>query len=154
MSESFKTRLTRWGFNFFPAYWGTGAAITYIDDNWREVRIVLPLTWRTRNYVGTLFGGSIYGAVDPIYMVMLIRILGPEYVVWDKGATVQFKRPGRTTLHARFVLDVQETDAIEAELAQSPAIERVYQVHLVDADGVVHASVTKTLHIRRKEATR
>ena len=95
-----------------------------------------------------------YGAVDPIYMVMLIRILGPEYVVWDKGATIQFRRPGRSTLHACFMLDVQETDAIEAELAQNPAIERVYQVHLVDADGVIHASVTKTLHIRRKEAIR
>ena len=68
MSESFKSRLTRWGFNLFPAYWGTGAAITYIDDSWREVRIKLPLTWRTRNYVGTLFGGSMYGAIDPIYM--------------------------------------------------------------------------------------
>lgn len=154
MSESFKTRLTRWGFNFFPAYWGTGAAITYIADSWREVRIKLPLTWRTRNYVGTLFGGSLYGAVDPIYMVMLIRILGPEYVVWDKGATVEFKRPGRSTLHARFVLDERETDAIVAELAGSPAIERVYRVDLVDADGVVHAVVTKTLHIRRKELMR
>jgi hypothetical protein len=154
MSESFQTRLTRWRLNFFPAYRGTGARITYIADDWREVRIKLPLNWRTRNYVGTIFGGSMYGAVDPIYMVMLIRILGSAYIVWDKGATIQFKRPGRSTLHACFLLDAPEIDAIQVELAQNPAIERIYQVHLVDAEGVIHASVTKTLHIRRKEVAR
>ena len=54
MSESWQTRLRRWGFNFFPAYRGTGARITYIAADWREVRIRLPLSWRTRNYVGTI----------------------------------------------------------------------------------------------------
>jgi acyl-coenzyme A thioesterase PaaI-like protein len=154
MRESFKTRLTRWRLNFFPAYRGTGARITYIADDWREVRIKLPLNWRTRNYVGTIFGGSMYGAVDPIYMVMLIRILGPAYVVWDKGATIQFKRPGRSTLHACFILGGPEIDAIKAELRERSAIDRNYPIDLVDADGVIHATVTKTLHIRRREAAR
>ena len=154
MSESFKTRLTRWRLNFFPAYRGTGARITYIAGDWHEVRIKLPLNWRTRNYVGTIFGGSMYGAVDPIYMVMLIRILGPTCVVWDKGATVQFKRPGRSTLHACFILGGPEIDAIKAELRERSAIDRNYQIDLVDADGVIHATVTKTLHIRRREAAR
>src|SRR2546422_8429965 len=55
----------------------------------------LPLSWRTRNYVGTIFGGSMYGAVDPVYMVMLIKLLGPGYTVWDKAAAIRFRRPGR-----------------------------------------------------------
>ena len=154
MSESLKTRLTRWRLNFFPAYRGTGARITYIADDWHEVRIKLPLNWRTRNYVGTIFGGSMYAAIDPIYMIMLIQILGPAYVVWDKGATIQFKRPGRSTLHASFILDAPEIDAIKTELMERPAIERDYRVNLIDADGVVHATVTQTLHIRCKEAVR
>jgi acyl-coenzyme A thioesterase PaaI-like protein len=154
MSESCKTRLTRWRLNFFPAYRGTGARITYIADDWREVRIKLPLNWRTRNYVGTIFGGSMYAAIDPIYMVMLIQILGPAYVVWDKGATIQFKRPGRSTLHACFILGAPEIDAIKAEFTARSAIERDYRVNLIDADGVIYATVTQTLHIRCKEAVR
>jgi hypothetical protein len=154
MSESFKTRLTRWRLNFFPAYRGTGARITYIAGDWSEVHIKLTLNWRTRNYVGTIFGGSMYGAVDPIYMVMLIRILGPAYVVWDKGATIQFRRPGRSTLHAYFILDAPEIDAIKAEVTARSAIERNYQLDLVDSDGVIHATVIQTLHIRRTETAR
>jgi hypothetical protein len=76
MPESLKTRFLRWRFNFFPAYRGTGARLTYIADDFHEIRTKLPLNWRTRNYVGTTFGGSLYGAVDPLYMVMLIKILG------------------------------------------------------------------------------
>ena len=118
MPESLRTRLTRAAFNFFPAYRGTGARITYIAADWREIRIRLPLTLRTRNYVGTIFGGSMYGAVDPIYMVMLIQTLGPGYVVWDKAASIRFRRPGRATLHARFTLDDAELDAIRAALGE------------------------------------
>lgn len=151
MPESLRTRVQRWGFNWFPAYRGTGGRITYIARDWREIRIRVPLSWRTRNYVGSIFGGSMFGAVDPIYMVMLIRTLGPDYLVWDKSASIRFRRPGRTTLHARFLLDQAELDAIHAALADASAIERTYTVDLVDADGVVHATVEKIIHIRRKK---
>ncbi len=68
---------------------------------------------RTRPYsVGTMCGGSIYGAVDPIYMVMLIKILGPGYVVWDKAVSIQFKKPGTSTLFAIFVITNEELKAI------------------------------------------
>jgi hypothetical protein len=149
MPESFASRRLRWGFNLIPAYRGTGARVTYISDDYREVRVELPLSWRTRNYVGTIFGGSLYGAVDPVYMIMLIRILGPEYTVWDKAAMIRFRRPGRSTLRARFRLDEEEIRAIRELAGRSPSIDRVYHVDLVDAAGVVHASVEKTVYIRK-----
>jgi acyl-coenzyme A thioesterase PaaI-like protein len=140
----------RWGFNFFPAFRGTGARITYIAGDYREMRVELPLNWRTRNYVGTIFGGSLYGAVDPHYMIMLIKILGPGYVVWDKAATIRFKKPGRGTLYARFLISDEEIAEIRRLLETEPSIDRVYAVELKDADGVVHAVVDKTIYIRRK----
>ncbi|HEV3051853.1 MAG TPA: DUF4442 domain-containing protein [Longimicrobium sp.] len=150
MPESLRTRLQRLGFNWFPAYRATGGRITYIAGDWREIRIRLPLNRRTRNYVGTIFGGSMYGAVDPLYMVMLIRTLGRGYVVWDKAASIRFRRPGRTTLHARFTLDDAELDAIRAALEHAPTVDRTYVVDLVDDEGVVHATVEKVIHVRRK----
>ncbi|MBV9772810.1 MAG: DUF4442 domain-containing protein [Gemmatimonadetes bacterium] len=151
MSESLRTRLMRHGFNLFPAYRGTGGRITYIAADYREIRVRIPLSWRTRNYVGTIFGGSMYGAVDPIYMVMLIRNLGPEYVVWDRSATIRFRRPGRSTLYARCVLSAEEIDAIRDELTRVRSVDRVYAIDLVDAEGKTHATVEKTLYVRRRE---
>ncbi len=149
MSESWPSRLLRWRFNFFPAYRGTGARITYIAEDFREVHVKLPLNWRTRNYVATIFGGSLYGAVDPIYMIMLIRILGPGYTVWDKAATIRFIRPGRATLHARFRIEEEEIRTIRRMLETAPSVDRTYRVDLTDAEGVVHASVEKTIYIRK-----
>src|SRR5690606_27890840 len=124
-----------------PAYRGTGARITYIAGDWREVHVRLPLSWRTRNYVGTIFGGSMYGAVDPVHMIMLMKALGPAYVVWDKAATIRFKVPGRSTLHARFVLSAGEIEAVRSLLRERDSVDRTYLVELASREGEVHAFV-------------
>ena len=151
MPESLKTKILRWGFNLFPAYCSTGARITYVASDFREVRIRLPLSWQTRNYVGTIFGGSMYAAVDPVYMLMLIMNLGKNYIVWDKSACISFKKPGRTPLYARFLLDQGELDLIRGELEHARSIDRTYRVDLTDEHGTVHASVEKVVYIRKKE---
>lgn len=152
MPESIQSRLLRWKFNLFPAYRGTGARVTYIADDFREVRVRLPLSWRTRNAVGTIFGGSIYGAVDPVYMIMLMRLLGPGFVVWDKSAAIRFRKPGRTTLLATFRIDESELEDIRAATRDGAAVDRTYNVDLVDAEGAVCARVEKIIYVRRRES--
>ena len=151
MAESWQSRFARYGFNLFPAYRGTGARVAYIASDWREVRIELPLSWRTRNYVGTIFGGSMYASIDPMYMLMLIKILGDGYIVWDKAAKIRFKKPGKSRLFATFTISEGEIDTIKNQLVSESSIDRVYNVDLLDANGVVHASVEKTIYIRKKK---
>ena len=150
MGESLRTRAFRWAFNFWPCYRGTGARVTYIASDWREARIRLPLSLRTRNYVGSIFGGSLYAAVDPFYMLMLIHNLGRDYIVWDKAASIRFRRPGRSTLTATFRLDEAEVQEIRDLLQDLPKVDRTYTIELVDKDGLVHAVVEKVVHIAPK----
>jgi len=126
----------------------------HIAPDWSEVRLDVPLSWRTRNYVGTIFGGSIYASIDPIYMIMLIRRLGPEFVVWDKAATIQFKKPGLETLHARFVVSDEELAAIRSALEAKRSVDRTYLVELVDGSGTVCATIEKVIYVRRRETQR
>jgi len=138
-------------YNLFPAFRGTGGKITHIADDWSEIRIKLPLSWRTRNYVGTIFGGSMYAALDPWYMIILIKQLGSAFVVWDKSASIRFRRPGRTTLYATFQIDAPEIAEIRSALARTDRIDRSYHVELKDGEGTVHAIIEKTIHIRTAE---
>ena len=150
MPESFATKIDRWKFNFFPAYRGTGARVIYIADNYCEIRVKIPLSWRTRNYVGTIYGGSMYAGIDPIYMLMLIKTLGKDYIVWDKAAKIRFKRPGKETLFADFLLTEEELNEIKSVLETKRSIDRIYNVKLADKSGKVHALIEKTLYIAKK----
>ena len=100
--------------------------------------------------LGTIFGGSMYGAVDPIYMIMLIQLLGPSYVVWDKAAAIRFRKPGRETLTATCRVTEEELASIRSEVAANGRAERTYVVDLVNAAGEVRATCEKVLSIKTR----
>lgn len=150
MPESLKSRLFRWKFNLFPAYRGSGGRVTYIADDFMEVRVRIPLNWQTRNYVGTIYGGSMYSAVDPIYMLMLIRILGSEYIVWDKAAKIRFRRPGKDTVFVKFELSADEISEIKRLAETEKSVDRIYNLELADKEGKVRAAIEKILYIAKK----
>jgi acyl-coenzyme A thioesterase PaaI-like protein len=102
--ENLRSKIKRFGLSFFPAYRRTGARICFISGDFQEVHVRLGLNWKTRNYVGSVFGGSIYAALDPVYMVQLINILGGDYVVWDMSAQIKFIKPVKKTVYARFLI--------------------------------------------------
>lgn len=149
-SAKISNKLRCWPFYVSACYRGTGGRLRYIAEDWSEVHLDLPLSRRTRNYVGTIFGGSIYSAVDPIYMLMLIHRLGKDYVVWDRAASIQFKKPGRETLHARFAVTDEELASIRAALETQRSVDRTYLIELKDSSGTVCATVEKIIYIRRR----
>ena len=83
-------------------------------------------------------------------MLMLMRILGPGYTVWDKAASIRFRKPGRETLYADFSLDAQEISEIKELAATQKSIDRVYNVDLKDKAGAIHAQIEKTIFIAKK----
>lgn len=150
MRESIKTCLMRWRLNLFPVFRRTGARLTYIAPDFREIRIALPLNWKTRNYVGTIYGGSMYSAVDGILMVMFINLLGRDYIVWDKSGRIRYRKPGRNTLTGRFLVSQQDLDEVRDRLGDADRFEKEFRIDLVDEDGDVCAEIDKLLHFRRK----
>jgi acyl-coenzyme A thioesterase PaaI-like protein len=83
-------------------------------------------------------------------MLMLIRNLGEEFVVWDRAATIRFLRPARTTLFATFRLPADLIEEIRAEAIRVGRLNRDFEIELQDAAGETYATCTKTLYIRRK----
>ena len=148
--ESFRNKLTRWRINWFFFFAAGGVRATYVSDDWHEAELEVALNWRTRNYRDTIFGGTLYAALDPVYLLMIARNLGPEYSVWDTRATIQFKKAGRGKLYARFKLDEGELATIR-QLAEQGPVERQYTATLVDKEGTPHVVVEKTIYIRKRD---
>jgi len=150
--ESLRSWFRRLRFNLFPAFRSTGARVTWIAEDLRAVRIKLPLNLRTRNIYGTLFGGAMYAATDPLYAILIKVGLGPDYIIWDKVGAIRYRKPGRTTLYAECRVTDEELAELRARLEAQPSIDVEREIELVDDEGVVHAVVRKTIYVARKDA--
>jgi acyl-coenzyme A thioesterase PaaI-like protein len=149
--ESLWIWLRRLAFNFFPAFRATGARVIYISEDMRKLHIELPLNYRTRNIHGTLFGGAMYAATDPLYAILVKTALGPGYIIWDKAGAIRYKKPGRSTLYAECSLSDAQVASMKKRLESEPSIDLNYEIELLDSRGVVHAVVQKTIYAARKE---
>jgi hypothetical protein len=136
--------------NIWPPFLGAGIRVKRLQADWREIDVEMKLHRWNSNYVGSHYGGSLYSMTDPFFMLMLIENLGPDYIVWDKSATVRFKRPGRGTVSAGFRLSGEQIEEIKQALETQETIEPAFVVEVKDQSGNVITEVRKQLHIRRK----
>jgi hypothetical protein len=145
--------LRRW-VNLWPPFLGAGIRVMHIASDMKAVDVEMKLRWWNANYVGTQFGGSLFAMTDPFYMLMLMGNLGRNYIVWDKAATIRYRKPGRGTVRAEFRLNEAQIEDIREKLKMLPTYEPVFTVEVKDEQGMVIAEVEKVLHIRRKDAPR
>jgi acyl-coenzyme A thioesterase PaaI-like protein len=138
-------------FNLWPPFRGAGVRVREIAADFRSVRVELRMGVLNRNYVGTHFGGSLFAMTDPFFMIMMMKNLGPDYVVWDKEGTVRFLKPARGTVTANFALPLESVEEARAATVSGEKHEPKFRVEIVDAQGVTVADVEKTLYIRRKK---
>lgn len=131
--------------------WATGGQIRFVSEDWREIHVSLSLSPLTKNIVGTIFGGSLYSSVDPIYMLMWMKILGESYVIWDKAATIQFVRPGTGKLRARFLIEDEEVDQVLELFQTHDHFDRNYEVIYLNERNKVVAKIGKTVYFAKKE---
>lgn len=132
-------------------YFGTGGKILFWSGDSREVHLRLRRSLWTYNYVGTIFGGSMFAAADPFYMLMLLRILGNKYVVWDKTGSIRFRKPGRQTLYARFEITDEQLATVRQAVATNGQTEQMFTLQWLDANGVVHAQIERLCYIADKQ---
>lgn len=111
----------------------------------------MKLSFYNKNYVGSHFGGALFAMTDPFYMLMLMNLLGRDYVVWDKAAAINFVSPGRTTVTADFHVTEAMLADIKAHTANGEKYEPTYRIDVLDTSGKLVARIDKTLYIRRKQ---
>lgn len=141
----------RRGVNFWPPFLGAGIRVKHIAPDMKAIDVEMKLRWWNANYVGTHFGGSLFAMTDPFYMLMLMANLGRDYIVWDKSASIRYRKPGKSTVRAEFRITDAQLDEIREHLKTLPKYEPTFRVEVKDDEGAVIAEVEKLLHVRRKD---
>jgi len=136
--------------NLWPPFLGAGIRVTRLQADWKAIDVEMKLRFWNANFVGTHYGGSLYSMTDPFYMLMLIHNLGRDYIVWDKSASIRFRKPGTGKMRAAFRLSDEQIDSIRQQLQTQEKVEPTFLVEVRDEGGEVVAEVQKLLHVRRK----
>ena len=150
MKSKLRTFVFRQILNIWPCIRGTGVRIVALTEDFTYLKVRLPLSWRTRNLVGTIYGGSLYASTDPFYMLMLIEILGKDFVVWDKGCTIRFKRPAKETLWAEFRVTPEMLVDVRKKVAESNEADFIWTIEYKNKAGTVYATFDKVLYVATK----
>jgi Domain of unknown function (DUF4442) len=149
--ENYSSRRFRILMNWYPMYFGTGGKVLFWSGDWQEVHLRLRRNIWSYNYVGTIFGGSLFSAADPFYMLMWYHILGKSYIVWDKSAAIRFRRPGTGALYARLSIEDEAIVRIQKEVAEHGEVNYPCHIHWLDAAGVIHAEIDRVVYIAGKD---
>lgn len=139
--------------NFYPPFIGAGIRVDYMARDFKEVQVSMKLRFWNKNYVNTHYGGSLYSMCDPFFMLMIMQILGRDYIVWDKAASIRFKKPGKGKVRAVFKISDEEIANIHEALKTNDKYEPTFIVDVVNAENEVVCTVEKLLYIKKKKAS-
>jgi hypothetical protein len=89
---------------------------------------------------------------DPFYMMMVATNLGSEYVVWDKAASIRYRKPGKGRVRAEFRLSAERLAEIRAALDESGRHDARFVVEIKDDEGGVVAEVERVIYCATKKA--
>ncbi len=136
--------------NAWPPFLGAGIRVREIAADWSYVRVELRHGLVNRNFVGTHFGGSLFAMTDPFHMLMLLHLLGEEYMVWDQTAEIEYVKPGRGTVSAEFRVGAAQIARLRRQAADGSKLLPEFSVEIRDRNAELVARVRKRLYVRRK----
>lgn len=150
LPKSWQGPVLRFSFNSHPAFRATGGRVQHVADNLRYVRIRLPLIRRTRNLVGSIFGGSLFAVTDGVHVTLLFLHLGDDLIIWDKAASIRYRRPAYQTVYADFHISDADLAHIQQQLQHAHELEHRFTIQIKDQAGVIHTEVERIIYIAQK----
>jgi hypothetical protein len=151
LSPALRARLIRVGFNLHPAFRGTGGRMTHVSHDLRLMQARLNHGWRTKNIVGSIYGGSLFAVTDGPHPMMLMAALGRDVIVWDKTAVIRYRKPAFTDLTVDFRLTDLDLEKITTALKERQECEHDFSMELLDNEGQTHASIVRTIYIATRQ---
>jgi len=131
----------------YPPFMPMRIKVLEITENWRTVRILLPLNARSRNPGGVMFGGYQAALADPIAALACARVF-PGYSVWTRAMTIAFDHGGNSDLEMRFALTPEQEKEIRMQLESKGRATPTFEYGYIRKDGVRCTVIRNTVAIR------
>ena len=134
---------------WWPAWWMMHIKVTSLENNWRKVRITLPLTWVSKNMGDSMFGGYQASLADPIAPLACAKVFS-EYDVWTRFLSVDFQKPGNSDLELRFDFPPEIERKIHQELKEKGRSTPTFEYGFYRKDGLMCTKIECVVAIRKR----
>ena len=145
-------RVLKWAMRFYPPFLFQGIWTRKFESGFIGASVKIRYSVLNRNYNGTIFGGTIFGAADPFYVILFHQILrrkGYHIKLWLKHATIDYIKPGNCALYFSISLSQEEIDEALHKLDTEGKFIKTFPVKITNKEGVIYAMVHNEIYIRR-----
>ena len=146
-------RTLKWAMNVYPPLLFQRIWVKKFHKDFLGVDVKISNSFLNRNYNGSIFGGTIYAATDPFYAILFDQLMqrkGFKVRVWLKSASINYLKPGLTSLH--FTIKITDEMIAEAEsaLKETGKFVKAYPMELFNKKGELCATVMNEVYLRNK----
>lgn len=150
-------RSLTWVMRLYPPFLFQRIWVRRFLPGFRGVDVKVNYSVLNRNSNGSIFGGTIFSATDPLYALLfgqLMRRRGfNNVIVWLKSAQIQYLKPARTALEVQIRISDDTVAEAEETLRHVGKFVRVFHIELVDRSGEVCAIADNEVYIRNLDYT-
>jgi acyl-coenzyme A thioesterase PaaI-like protein len=144
-------RLLRWALCLYPPFLFQRISIRKFHKDFRAIDMKIAKSLFNNNYNGSIFGGTIYCATDPVYALLFDQALqrkGFKVRVWLKSASIQYLKPARSNLYFTVYLTDEMLDEAVHALNTIGKFVKAYPIEITNKEGELCATVTNEVYVR------
>lgn len=142
----------KWLLRVYPPFFFQRIWIKRIHPDFRQIDIKVNKSLLNKNINGTIFGGTIFAAVDPIHTLLLDQIFRREgvkkMITWLKSAKIEYLKPAARSLHFSIRITEQDIQSALTDVKVSGKVVKVFEILIYDRDGLLCARSSNEIYIR------
>lgn len=145
--------LMTWALRIYPPLFFQRIWVRRILPGYRGIDVKVHYSILNRNSNGSIFGGTIFSATDPLYALLLDHIMrsrGMDVIVWLKSAKIRYIIPARSALFISIRIKEETIQEAMDSLHSSGKYVETFTIELVDRSGEVCAVAENEVYIKKK----
>ena len=142
----------RFALNLFPPLFFNRISIKSISEDFMQIKVRISFSWMNKNFQRTIFGGTIFSAVDPYFPTMYWHIFSRKNIpieVWVKSAKINYKSPADSDLSLVFKLKEKDIQSALNGLQKDGKFEVWHNVEAINSNNIICAEAKILVYIRK-----
>lgn len=142
----------KWILRFYPPFLFQRIWVNKIYPDYRGIDVTIHKSFFNLNANKTIFGGTIFSSLDPIYPILMDQFLKTKgfknTVAWLKSAHIEYLKPGRTNLKFSIRLHEDELQEAYETIKKNGKIVKTFITEIYDLNGIKCAVGQNEIYIR------